>query len=169
MKIFTLLAIFNFVYAMDYQAEGQKALKPLKQNLMKTLKGAMKAHGPIGAVGACNIDAPKIATNASSKTYTVGRSSMKYRNEGNKPKSWMVPVLEGYEKSKSKKGQVVRLKSGNHAYVEPIYVQGVCLSCHGPKLMPKLDEKVSKLYPQDKALGYKLNDFRGIFWVEFNK
>lgn len=33
-------------------------------------------------------------------------------------------------------------------------------------LNPKSHDKIQKLYPQDKATGFKLNDFRGFVWVK---
>ena len=168
MKYLLISLLFSLnTFATDYSVEGKKALLPLKKNLMKTLKSAMKEGGPIKAIGACNIEAPKIAKNASNKSYVIGRSSMKYRSEANKPKGWMVPTLTVYKKSKSKKGQVIRLKSGKHAYVEPIYTKAVCLNCHGAKVKPNVSSKISGLYPHDKAMGYNIDEFRGIFWVEF--
>lgn len=166
---FLLMTMLTFtVSAMDYSSAGKKALMPLKKGLMKELKGAMKKSGPMGALKTCNIKAEPITKSKATKNYTVGRTSLKFRNAKNAPESWMTNILNEYDKSKSKKARVVKLANGKHAYVEPIYVQGVCLTCHGSSIPSKLQSKITELYPKDKATHYKAGDFRGIFWVKFN-
>ena len=48
----------------------------------------------------------------------------------------------------------------------------MCLQCHGTaKTQVKqntLDE-LTKLYPEDKALGYDINQVRGIWNISYNK
>lgn len=166
-KQFSVLLLTTQVMAMDYSNEGKKALKPLKMKLMKTLKSSMKSSGPVGAIGSCQIEAPKIADQSSSKNYEVGRSSLKYRSPKNKPEKWMISILNEYEKTKIKNEKTIKLEDGSHAYVEPIYVKGLCLNCHGTNLNQEVRTKLEQLYPKDMATNYKVNDFRGIFWVKF--
>ena len=52
-------------------------------------------------------------------------------------------------------------------YAEPIIVQPMCLACHGESLAPEIAAKISEAYPDDQATGFKVGDFRGVFWVEF--
>ena len=42
---------------------------------------------------------------------------------------------------------------------------GLCLQCHGTAIAPKLAEKLSELYPEDKATGYSEGEIRGAFVV----
>jgi cytochrome c553 len=56
-------------------------------------------------------------------------------------------------------------------YYKPIrIVMPACLKCHG---VPGTDidsvtiQKLQSLYPADLATGYRLNDFRGLWKVEF--
>jgi hypothetical protein len=51
-------------------------------------------------------------------------------------------------------------------YVEPIYVQPLCVTCHGATLAPDLQAKIDELYPNDQATGYAAGDLRGVFWAE---
>ena len=52
-------------------------------------------------------------------------------------------------------------------YVEPIVMQPMCLTCHGESLAPEIAARISEVYPDDQATGFKVGDFRGVFWVEF--
>lgn len=168
MKFIIMVMLMLSVEALDYSSEGKKALIPLKKGLMKELKGAMKKSGPMGALKVCNLNAEAITKSKNSKSYSVGRTSLKYRNSRNSPESWMTNILKEYEKSKSKEGKVVKLQNGKHAYVEPIYIKGLCLTCHGSNISNKLQSQISEMYPSDKATNYKAGDFRGLFWVKFN-
>lgn len=169
MRLIITLGLLISVYAQEanYSELGKKALKPLKMGLMKELKQGIKNHGVSGAIGTCQLKAPVVTEEVSTPSYTVGRSSSKYRNPKNKPQAWMEEVLKSYETTASKASQVIRLKTGETAYVEPIYLKGLCLNCHGAKLSKSVESELAKLYSNDKAKGYKVNDFRGIFWVKF--
>ena len=54
----------------------------------------------------------------------------------------------------------------------PIETNEMCLKCHG---MPNKTIDAASMaaiknkYPNDKAIGYKINEIRGIFVVEMNK
>jgi hypothetical protein len=51
-------------------------------------------------------------------------------------------------------------------YVEPIFVQPLCLTCHGTELAPELEAAIEQHYPSDEATGYVAGDLRGMFWAE---
>jgi hypothetical protein len=54
----------------------------------------------------------------------------------------------------------------------PILTGKMCLQCHGIKnedINPETSSILKKLYPNDKAIGYKENDLRGLFKIEMNK
>jgi hypothetical protein len=146
--------------------EAQRALAPLKQGLMSTLQAAL-AEGPIAAVDACRLAAPGIAEGAATEVYTVGRTSDRLRNPENAPAPWMVPLLERYREAPAdpSAGTVVALEGGRIGYVEPIYVKPLCTTCHGTSVDPALLEHIRERYPEDRATGYSVGDFRGLFFV----
>ena len=168
MKVLLISVLSFFTFADNYSERGKEALLPLKKSLMKELKAGLKSHGAMGALKVCNIKAMDITDSKSTKKYKVGRSSLKNRNPKNAPSPWMSKALIDYEKTKSKKPRVIRIDSDKTAYVEPIYLKGLCLTCHGGQISSSLKKEINSLYPLDKATGYKAGDFRGIFWVEFN-
>ena len=49
--------------------------------------------------------------------------------------------------------------------MKAIPIGGLCLQCHGTAIAPELAEKLSELYPEDKATGYREGDMRGAFVV----
>lgn len=162
---FILFVFASFcAHSFETKKEAQEVLMPFKKELMKTLKTSFKNGGVAGAVDKCHVEAPKIAVRHSSKTYEIGRTSHKFRNPNNKPEKWMEGVLSDYERSKSKEGRIV-VQDGVSYYVEPIYVKGLCLNCHG-NLSERTQKLISSKYPEDKAHGYKINDFRGVFWLK---
>jgi hypothetical protein len=150
----------------EYKEAGAAVLLPFK----KSLKGALVAgleEGPVAAISACRDEAPKLAEKVSSPTARVGRTSRKLRNPANAPKPWMEPLLDAYEKDpESREPAVVVIDERTVGYVEPIYVQPLCVTCHGESLAGDLAAKLEELYPSDQATGYAAGDLRGVFWAE---
>ena len=50
-------------------------------------------------------------------------------------------------------------------------MQPMCLNCHGEKavLAPGVQDALNKIYPDDKAVGYKEGDLRGAWHITFLK
>ena len=61
---------------------------------------------------------------------------------------------------------VVLIDEHTVGYVEPIFMQPLCVTCHGAELAPDLEAKLDELYPGDQARGYVAGDLRGVFWAE---
>ena len=61
----------------------------------------------------------------------------------------------------------MRLDEGRAGYVEPILLQPLCVACHGEAIEPGLATRIAELYPQDRAVGFRVGELRGVFWVEF--
>lgn len=146
---------------------ARRALQPFKQGLMGALQEGL-AQGPEAAIDACRLEAPRIAKSLASESVRVGRTSHRLRNPANAPKPWMQPILE--ELRTSTPGEIVYrtadIDAGWLGYAEPIYVQPLCLSCHGEHLAPSVSSRIRKTYPEDRATGFALGDFRGLFWIE---
>ncbi len=144
---------------------GKTELMPFKKGLMGALKEGL-ATGTDEAIAACQLQAPKIAADASSEAVAVGRTSHKLRNPGNAPKDWMVPLLKAYAGNHSVAGpRAVPLGDHKVGYVEPIYLKPMCLTCHGETIAPSVASRLAKSYPADRATGFKDGEFRGMFWM----
>lgn len=148
------------------EAAAQAALLPLKQGLKQALETAL-VEGPIAAVDACRIEAPRIAAESAQPGIRIGRTSHRLRNPANAPAVWMQPLLAEFEKAgrAEGKGRLVDLGSAGVGYVEPIHLQPLCVTCHGTQVAPELRAHIRKLYPEDRAVGFEPGDFRGLFWV----
>ena len=48
-------------------------------------------------------------------------------------------------------------------YLRPIVILERCLACHGSrdKMQPEVRELLSRRYPDDRAIDYRVGDFRG--------
>jgi rhodanese-related sulfurtransferase len=150
--------------------EAQRVLKPFKQRLMAALKAGL-AEGPEPAIDACRLEAPRIADSLASDILRVGRTSHRLRNPANAPEPWMEPLLA--ELRAAEPGaiphRVASIGDGRIGYVEPIYVQPPCLTCHGSDLGPSIRSRLREAYPSDQATGFAVGDFRGLFWVELSE
>jgi hypothetical protein len=150
----------------QWKAVGARAVLPFKQGLKQALVTAL-GEGPVHAISACRVEAPRLAEAASTATIRVGRASRKVRNPSNATKPWMQPLLEQFETNPdSREPTVVLIDERTVGYVEPIFVEPLCVTCHGSELAPDLKAKIEELYPGDQATGYRPGDFRGVFWAE---
>jgi hypothetical protein len=145
---------------------GAATLKPFKVQLKNALQVGL-AEAPDAAIEICQMRAPRIAAESSSSTLRVGRTSHKLRNPANAPAAWMKPLLNQYLANPSLRDpMVVALDGGGVGYVEPIFVQSMCLVCHGEELADPVRTRLGELYPEDQATGFRVDELRGLFWVE---
>lgn len=167
--VFSVLLLVAGCKKLDeqkYREAGAEAVLPFKQGMKAALMAGLQ-EGPSSAIAACRVEAPKLAAEASTDGIRVGRTSTKLRNPANAPKPWMVPVLERYEANPTEREPaVVKVDRKTVGYVEPIYVQPLCVTCHGETIAPELQATIDDLYPDDQATGYAPGDLRGVFWVE---
>ncbi len=149
-----------------WKEAGAEAILPFKKSLKGALVEGLKG-GPIEAISACRAEAPKLAQAASVNGIKVGRTSSKLRNPSNAAKPWIQPWLARYEADpEQREPAVVLVDDETVGYVEPLFVQPLCVTCHGSALAPDLEKKLAELYPSDQATGYAAGDFRGVFWAE---
>lgn len=163
----------------DGPAERAEASRRVTMEFMQALKGelmrAMKAGGPTKAIPVCRERAPEIARRFSERTgWDVGRTSLRYRNPANAPDAWERRVLEQFE---------VRRRAGEPAaglehyeiverdgrrlfrYMKAIPTGAPCLTCHGERIAPEVAALLDRLYPGDRARGFKVGDIRGAFTI----
>jgi len=157
---------------------GNKIAKSLVTELKKELKSAIKDGGFEKAVNVCNLRAApitKIIANETNRKVVIKRTSNKYRNPVNSPDKFEKKALLYFEEI-SNSGETLpeyhiqKIKSENSTifnYYKPIKMANNCLICHGDadQIKPDILKTISKLYPVDKAIGYKENDFRGLIRI----
>lgn len=147
---------------------AQSALQPFKERLQTALREGLRG-GPVNAIWVCRVKAPEIIAQLSTPGVTMGRTSHRLRNPSNAAEPWMQPLLgEFLEKTGDRTYRAVRLSDGAVGYVEPIYVQPVCLTCHGKDIPLAVAERLRASYPQDHGRDFEVGDLRGIFWVKLS-
>ena len=154
-------------------SEARQAAKALGGRLKGEVMKSMKAKGPVGTIDFCSRRAPEIAREVSQQTgWEVGRTSLKYRNPANRPDDWERQVLESFEARKAagepvktlEHGEVVELDGRKYyRYMKAIPTGKPCLNCHGAEVKPGVEQALKRLYPEDRARGFKLGDIRGAF------
>ena len=165
--VFVLAAISAQAETETELAQGAQLLAPFKLELKATLDAGLAA-GHVEAIGSCQLKAPEIAAAHSRAGVRVGRTSHRLRNPANVAPEWVEPILAAYVAEEAARSpRAVTLPNGRTGYTEPILIQPPCLTCHGETLDPAVTARIEELYPDDRAVGFRLDEFRGMFWLEF--
>jgi len=156
-------------------AAAKAAIKEFAGALQTELKGAMKAGGPIAAIGVCNTQAMPITAQVSAdRGMALSRVSLKNRNPANAANDWQSAVLEDFEQKKLAGkditklawSETVKVDDGQEfRFMKAVPTGEVCLKCHGTQIAPEVSQILASLYPEDRATGYKEGDIRGAFVV----
>ncbi len=166
----------NTPEAKSLLKKGALIVKLSETALGTELNRAIKERGTKGAIDFCNKNAIKI-TDSLSEEYdvTIRRIAKKFRNAVNKTNAVESEIYKQYimewlsnETLKSK----ITINAENHpVFYKPIMINGKCLLCHGEagKTIKKdVADKIAKLYPNDKAINFKLGQPRGMWAITFN-
>lgn len=148
-------------------SRGAQLLLPFKMDMKTALVTGLE-EGPVNAISVCQLQAPEIADRLSIDGVQMGRSSHRLRNPANQAPDWMTGIMQEYRRSDSSPEPVATALSDERiGYAEPIYVQPLCLTCHGKELAPEVARHIEEAYPGDQATGFDVGDLRGVYWVEF--
>ncbi len=157
--------------------EGVGYIKMLGKELKTNMKKHMMADkSGIDAAGFCSNKASDIAKEVSKKFpegVRVYRTSLKIRNEANKPDAKDKEILEQLAKSIEdktfkKKPTVVKLDNNKTRVYVPLIVEKACTVCHGDaeKINPEIKKIIASKYPNDKAVDFKEGSLRGVIVAE---
>jgi hypothetical protein len=153
--------------------KGMEIALETKKLLGQNLMGAIQKEGTIHALEFCNVEAIPLTTSMAEKyNATVQRVSDKHRNPQNKatPEEAELIELFTHQVSAGKDPRPILIpENGKTRFYYPIVANSMCLQCHGKPgdIEPQIREKILKLYPQDKAVGYSENEVRGLWKIEF--
>ncbi len=180
--------LVSVLCALSLQASGDKEIKmEAKAAIMKlgkTLKGEvaknMKAHGANSTAYFCYKNAGNLTKKINAtykKGVSVKRISLKNRNKNGYPTSKdeiaMLKKLGAKVKAGKKlpKMIVVKISENHYKVYKPILIGKKCLICHGDAKHRNKEayKTIKEKYPNDKAIGYKVGDFRGAFVAEIIK
>jgi len=155
----------------DMAIAAGKIVDSYSGELKDELYQAIADSGVVWAVRVCAEKGPELANQYSTiPGITVRRVSMKHRNTQNAPDEFETAGLATIEDRPANAGDIYfRWSDDNKTFrfMKAIRIKATCLNCHGDKskfsddLKAVLDEK----YPNDMAVDFKLDDYRGAYSV----
>ena len=153
--------------------EAKILLKETAKEYKNTLIQGLQYNDLRKALKYCNKEVEKFISKDYEKDYSIKRVSLRPRNKNNYPTLYEKKILEKFNKLNLKDNKYLALehseiiKDENNntkfVYAKAIRIKEVCLNCHGSNINNDLKKEIQKLYPDDKAINYKLNDIRGAF------
>ena len=151
---------------------AEKEIESFAFALKKGVSEAINTGGLINAISVCSDLAPEIGMAYAKEGWSITRISDKSRNRNNQATSEQLDIITEFEWKDQAPPFIAEWKkiagTQTYCYYKPIYMQEMCLNCHGPKNDIKKDvaAAIAASYPNDAATGYKVNDLRGMFVVE---
>ncbi|WP_225035707.1 DUF3365 domain-containing protein [Winogradskyella sp. SM1960] len=161
---------------LPYGERGLKYALTTKAVLGKNLMGTIQKKGTLEALDFCNVQAyPLTDSMAVVHNATIKRVTDKPRNPNNKANTEELEYINNFKQvianSEESKPLVKEMDDKVKVYY-PITTNNMCLQCHG-KLNKTIEAstlaRIKNLYPMDKAIGYDINEVRGIWSVTFDK
>ncbi len=161
---------------INYLAAGKDLAIRTKSSLGQHLATEIGEKGPEGAVEFCNIKAIPITDSMSVLLDAkIKRVSDKPRNQSNMANEAELDYIKKWKEAKAKGIEQIPIVTeieGQMVGYYPIITNQMCMQCHGQEgtdLTEGTAKKIKKLYPADKATGYRENEIRGLFVVEMRK
>jgi len=152
--------------------EAKDLLRETSKQYKNTLIQGLQHNNLIKALKYCNKEVEQLISKDNEKGFAIKRVSLRPRNKNNYPNLYEKEILEKFNKLSLKDNkklvlehsEIIKDKNNNKfVYVKAIRIKEVCLNCHGSNINDDLKKEIEKLYPDDKAINYKLNDIRGAF------
>ena len=153
--------------------EAKILLKETAKQYKNTLIEGLQHNDLKKALKYCNKEVEKLISKDNEKDYFIKRVSLRPRNKNNHPTLYEKEILEKFNKLSLKDNKYLALEhseiikdennNNKFVYAKAIRIKEVCLNCHGSNINNDLKKEIQKLYPDDKAINYKLNDIRGAF------
>lgn len=160
----------------SYDDIGMEYAMAAKTALGKNLIKALKENGPVGALAFCNANALALTDSISlMKNAIINRVSDKPRNPknaANEEESGYIYYFKKLVEAGKEPKPIVKTENGAVNVYYPITTNAMCLQCHGKpnqQITSETLEIVKNLYPLDKAVGYDVNEVRGIWAINFDE
>jgi nitrate reductase cytochrome c-type subunit len=170
----------KYNYATPGNAEKRYANKGLghalaaKAQLDRNLMKAINEKGAQGAVEFCNVKAIPLTDSVSvMRNAAVKRVSDKPRNPKNQANAKELEHITFFKEqiaSNNNVEPIVEIHDDEVNFYYPITTNAMCLQCHGSpneQIESETLAAIRNLYPKDKAVGYGINELRGIWSINF--
>ena len=159
---------------------GDSSATLLLKALVSSLKGALSSGGVVEGIEFCSKNAQTLTQSIEQGLpagIRIKRTSLKFRNENNKPDKYEKEALQYYQKhwgndpEKSPPFIQYVKEETEYRYYKPLGVKKVCLNCHGnqQQINAEVRMRLKKYYVNDLATGYKVGDFRGLVSVSISE
>jgi len=157
---------------------GKSTSKVLLQTLGKNMKKHMKQGGVMDALNFCSKEAYALTEKVNTKLpegVQAKRISANFRNPSNTPTENELKILNSLQTLQESnvilpKFVVEKVDTHTYKFYKPLVIaKKVCLKCHGDVKNVDLKRAISKNYPLDKAMGYKMGDLRGAIVITIKK
>ena len=170
-KIVATIALCSsiaFAESMTPKDEGIKYIKLLGSTLKSELKAKIKEDPTaVSAIKFCQESASKLTDDVNKKLpeyASVRRTALRLRNEKNGADEIDLKVMNSYSDTNR---SIVVVEDGDTTRVyKPLIIKKVCLKCHGSDISPEISNIIKDKYHNDKAVGYKEGDLRGVIVAE---
>jgi len=184
--ILTSLICATVIYAGDTNTtavkiqEGVKYIKMLGKTLKSNLKAEMKADKTgLKGMHFCSTKADELTKEVNSKLpkgVSVRRTALKIRADDNKADvidtKFMNQILSDMENKKKNIGKPKLVETDKEYRIyKPLFIEPACMKCHGNNktINPEVQKIITEKYPDDKAIGFKEGDLRGLIVAEIKK
>jgi hypothetical protein len=155
----------------EFQKKGSETATLAQSVLLANVGQAIQKGGTVYAIEFCNLKASVIIDSLNkANNCIISRVSNKNRNSENGLKTESDKILWPIFERGVINDTLI------HENQKLVYYKSIktgfpaCLKCHGV-IGTDIDfitaEKLKNMYPADLATGYKLNDFRGLWKIEF--
>jgi len=153
--------------------EARTLAVTIPPKMVEMLNEEIEKGGAANAIAVCREKAPQMAKAASEKSgWAIRRVSLKNRNPKAVPDDWERATLEEFDKRLAAGEKITALEKGEvvseggqqvYRFMKALPTQKLCLQCHGTPdtISAEVQAKLKELYPEDKAVGYGVNQIRG--------
>lgn len=160
----------------SYEDLGLEYAMSTKAILGKNLMGQIQKNGTEAAMDFCHVKAiPLTDSMAKVHNANIKRVTDKPRNKDNQANKEELEYIAHFKSvvaSNEEPDAIVIENENDVRFYYPITTNAMCLQCHGKpteSITPKTLLTLKERYPNDKAIGYSLNEVRGIWSIKFDK
>jgi hypothetical protein len=154
-------------------ADARSVAMSVPPKLLSVLQEEIARSGPEGAISTCRDQAPALARAASEQSgWNVRRVSLRNRNPKAVPDAWERAALEDFDRRAAANEPAARLERAElvqengravQRYMRALPTIELCMNCHGTpdRVSPAVTARLKELYPDDRAVGYRVGEIRG--------
>ncbi|MCU0394674.1 MAG: DUF3365 domain-containing protein [Chitinophagaceae bacterium] len=155
--------------------QGDALSRAAFDTLRTSLMQAIATLGLPGAVPYCHQHAATLTASAAPEGVIISRVSPLYRNPDNAADSLDQATWQHFQQLKTQGDSLVPLvvtHDDRAIYYKPILLQPMCTPCHGQPgtdIPEAVMAAIRDKYPNDKAIGFRPGDLRGLWKISFPK